>query len=107
MPRVAKSAPPKAAPVPTARTRRIQTRKPAVRPAPPVPHSWPKGGGARILTREEMMASLPPLPPGAESGRDWMRKAFRPLREYNLWLIQNGHEGLGELDVSLREGSDV
>ena len=78
MPRVAKSAPPQAAPVPTPRTRRAQTRKPAVRPVSP---AWPKGGGARILTREEMMASLPPLPPGAESGRDWMRRAFRPLRE--------------------------
>ena len=101
MPRVAKSAPPQAAPAPTPRTRRAQTRKPAARPV------RPKGGGARILTRAEMMASLPPLPPGAESGRDWMRRAFRPLREYNLWLIQNGHEGLGELDVSLREGSDA
>ena len=107
MPRVAKSAPPQAAPAPPARTRRAQTRKPTVRPAPPVSSAWPKGGGAHILTREEMMASLPPLPPGAESGRDWLRRAFRPLREYNLWLIQNGHEGLGELDVSLREGSDV
>ena len=105
MPRVAKSAPPQAAPVPTARTRRAQARKPAVRPAPSVPHSWPKGGGARILTREEVMATMERIKPGEVSAHEFFHNS--PLREYNLWLIQNGHEGLGELDVSLREGSDA
>ena len=102
MPRVAKSAPPKAAPVPTARTRRAQTRKPAARPVPP---AWPKGGGARILTRAEVMATMERIKPGEVSAHEFFHNS--PLREYNLWLIKNGHEGLGELDVSLREGSDV
>ena len=99
MPKVAKSASPKASPPLAARSRRAQSRKSASRPA------WPKGGGARILTREEVMATMERIKPGQVSAHEFFYNS--PLRKFNLWLIKNGHEPLGELDVSLREGSDV
>ena len=66
-----------------------------------------KIGGARILTREELMARMrmDPIKPGQVSAHEFFYNS--PLRKYNLWLIKNGHPGLGELDQSLREGSDA
>ena len=99
MPKVAKSASPKGAPSPKVRSRRASARKPAKRSA------WPKSGGARILTREEVMATMERIKPGQVSAHEFFYNS--PLRKFNLWLIKNGREPLGELDVSLREGSDV
>ena len=59
-------------------------------------------GGARILTRAEAFARTEPPRPGQQNGHEWLSELFRPLREYNLWLIKNGHEPLGELDPSLQ-----
>ena len=83
---------------------KVESAKSAKAPPRRARSTRPKNGGARILTREEVMASLPPLKPGQRSAHDWMREQFRPLREFNLWLIKNGHpEGLGELDMSLQD----
>ena len=101
MPKAVKRLSAKIAPSPPIRARRARVRKSA---AAPVRSVLPQKNGARILTREEVMANQPPLPPGAENGWEWFCRVFRPLREYNAWLIKSGHpEGLGELDASLRE----
>ena len=41
-----------------------------------------------------------PPAPGNPSAHDLLREAFRPLREYNEWLVKNGRETL-EFDQSL------
>lgn len=78
--------------------RRVAARSRAAAPAKP---ARPQGG-ARILTRAEAFARTQRPPPGGQNGHEWLSEMFRPLREYNLWLIKNGHEPLGELDLSLR-----
>ena len=37
-----------------------------------------------------------PPAPGEQSGREWLREMMRPMREYNLWLVKNGHPPLVE-----------
>ena len=84
MPRTVQSPSPKSAPPPRSRSR--------VRPK--------ENGGARVLTRAEAMAMTEPPAPGNPSAHDLLREAFRPLREYNEWLVKNGRETL-EFDQSL------